>query len=161
VTDDDWRAAPGAGLIRASRASTALFTVLAVAAAAFPDDVARPVAVVDVVLFAVGTVAFLAAFARAVGRSRTEQVDILGVYLLGGGVAPAAVRRQLVGCVVVQSVVAVATAAVRPYTSVAFGVLVPMLGLGLAGLWGATHGSFGPRSSPATHARPSPDDEAD
>jgi hypothetical protein len=104
------------------------------------------VAVFDCALFVVGMVAFLVAYARAIGRSRTEQVEILGVYFLGGGAAPPPVRRALLSDFAVQVVVAVVTASIRPYTAVAFGVLVPMLGLGLAGLWGATHGAFGARA---------------
>jgi hypothetical protein len=42
-------------------------------------------------------------------------------------------------------VVAFAAAALRPFTSLAFGILVPMWGLALAGVWGARHGTFGPR----------------
>jgi hypothetical protein len=136
----------GSGIRRASRAATVAFTVAAIAAAAAPGSLARPVAVFDCALFAVGIVAFLVAYSRAIARSRTEQVEILGVYLLGGGAAPRAVRRSLLGDLAVQVVVAVVTASIRPYTAVAFGVLVPMLGLGLAGLWGATHGTFSARA---------------
>jgi hypothetical protein len=152
---------PGLGLIRASWWTTGVFVVAATAAAVAPDAVARPVAVLDVVLFVVGTVLFLVAFARAVGRSREEQIDIMGVYFLGGGVAPRDVRRHLLGSFAVQVLVAVVTASIRPYTSVAFGILVPMLGLGLAGLWGATYGTFPPRGAEPAHAIPAPEDEAD
>jgi hypothetical protein len=138
--------APGAALVRWDRWGTALFVVVAVAAAAVPDRFARPAAVVDLVLFAVGLVTFLLAYVRAIGRSRTEAVDVVGVFLLGGDVAPPEVRRELRALFGVQVVVALVTASIRPYTSVAFGVLVPLYGMGLAGLWGATHGRFGPRT---------------
>jgi hypothetical protein len=39
-------------------------------------------------------------------------------------------------------VVAVTAAALRPFTALAFSVLVPMLGLGLMALWAARHGRF-------------------
>jgi hypothetical protein len=42
----------------------------------------------------------------------------------------------------VQVVVALVTAIARPFTGLAFGILVPVFGLGLAGLWGARRGSF-------------------
>jgi hypothetical protein len=45
----------------------------------------------------------------------------------------------------VQVVVAVAVASVRPFTALAFSVLVPMLGLGLMALWAARHGRFPPK----------------
>jgi hypothetical protein len=35
---------------------------------------------------------------------------------------------------------------VQPYTVVAFGVLAPMLGLALMGLWGARFGTFPARA---------------
>ena len=152
---------PGLGLIRASWWTTGAFAVAATAAAVAPDAVARPAAVLDVVLFVAGTALFLLAFGRAVGRSREEQIDIMGVYFLGGGVAPRDVRRNLLGSFALQVLVAVVTASIRPYTSVAFGILVPMLGLGLAGLWGATHGTFPPRGAEPAHAIPAPEDEAD
>ena len=55
------------------------------------------------------------------------------------------------GALGVQVVVAIATAISRTTTdgrtgsTLAFGVLAPMMGLGLNGLWGATHGTFAPR----------------
>lgn len=136
----------GAGVITLSWAATGAFTAAAAIATAFPDQAARPVAVLDCALFAAGLVAFLWAYARAIGRSRTEQVDITGVYFLGGGAAPRAVRRRLLGAFAVQVVVALVSSSIRLYTSVAFGILVPMLGLGLAGLWGATYGRFPKRT---------------
>ena len=36
-------------------------------------------------------------------------------------------------------------AGLEPFTSLAFGVLVPMFGLAQAGLWGARYGHFGSR----------------
>ena len=35
---------------------------------------------------------------------------------------------------------------IRPFTPLAFGILVPMLGLGLIALWGARHGTFPARA---------------
>lgn len=138
-------AVAGAAILRWDRRGTALFVVTASVAAAFPEQVARPAAVVDLVLFGAGLVALLTAYGRAIGRSRTEAVDVVGAFLLGGDVAPAAVRRELRRLAAVQAVVALVTASIRPYTAVAFGALVPLYGIGLAGLWGATHGRFGPR----------------
>ena len=51
----------------------------------------------------------------------------------------------LVGSLVAQAAIAATAAALRPFTSVAFAVLAPMWGLGLAGQWGARHGHFAPR----------------
>ena len=58
---------------------------------------------------------------------------------------------------VVQTVVGLATAIARseaedgsPGTSLAVGVLVPMFGIGLNGLWCAFHGVFPPRPDVVT-----------
>jgi hypothetical protein len=125
------------------RGGTAVFTVTGVAAAV--AEPARPVAVaVSLALFVLGTAAMALALLRAAGRSRTDEVTVPGVFFLTES-APPAVRRHLLGALAVQVVVALATAAARPFTSLAFGILVPVYGLGLAGLWGARHGQFGPR----------------
>jgi hypothetical protein len=44
--------------------------------------------------------------------------------------------------VAVEVVVAFTTAGLRPYTNLAFGILVPIYGLALVGLWGATRGRY-------------------
>lgn len=137
--------APGPGVFgRVSWAGTAVFAASAAVAAAFPVAATEAVAVaVDGVLFAAGVTALVVAYFRAVLRSRTEEVTVPGVFLLSG--APRRVRRHLLGAVALQTAVAVATASVRPFTPLAFGVLVPTFGLGLAGLWGARHAAFPPR----------------
>jgi hypothetical protein len=133
---------PGAGIVRASTVSTGAFAAAAVVATAFPDQVGVPVAVFDVALFVVGTVVFVLALLKGLDRSRTEQVEIGALFFLTGATAPREVKVRLLGCVALQVVVALVTSSIRVYTEVAFGVLVPMLGLGLAGRWGARHGSF-------------------
>jgi hypothetical protein len=59
------------------------------------------------------------------------------------------VQAVLLGSLVVEVVVGLVAATVRIYTPVAFALLVPMYGLGLAGLWGATYGTFPPREPDA------------
>ena len=66
-----------------------------------------------------------------------SRVDIAGLFLLAGHVAPRRVRRLLRVALAVQVVAVVAAASIRPFTEVAFGILAPMFGLGLMGLWGA------------------------
>ena len=61
------------------------------------------------------------------------------------GVAPAGVRRRFHLLTFVQAVAAMVTAAIRPFTAQAFGILAIMLGVGLAGLWSAKHGTFAER----------------
>lgn len=138
-------AAPGARLVRLSWAGTAVFAVAAVAAVVV--DGMRPVAAgVSIALFMAGVVAFLWAYGIAIGRSRTDAIGIGGLYFLAGDTAPREIRRHLLASLATQTAVAIGAAAARPYTSLAFGVLVPMFGLGVAGLWGARHGSFAPRT---------------
>lgn len=127
-------------MIAASWIGTAVFTVTAVLSVATSAMRAVGVAVA-LVLFAIGCVVFLKAFFEAVERSRTEEIAVANLYFLSGS-APSAVRRHLLGSTAVQVVVAFATASARPFTAVAFGILVPMYGLGMAGLWAARHGEF-------------------
>ena len=144
---------PGDGIVRGASWATAAFVVAAVAAAAAPDLFGAPALVLDVVLFLAGCVIFVLAFLRAAERSRTDAIGIGGLFFLAGDVAPADVRRRLIGALAVQVVVGLATAAVRPYTNLAAGTLVPVLGLGLCGLWAARYGRFGPRASPRSGPR--------
>jgi hypothetical protein len=122
--------------------ATAVFVVASALAAAWPDTFLPLSVPVDLVLFAAGCGAFLWAYAVAIGRSRYETVTMGGVFFLGDDVAPPAVTRLLRTVLGVQVVVAVAAASIRPFTAVAFSVLVPMLGLGLMALWAARHGRF-------------------
>jgi hypothetical protein len=138
----------GQGIVTLSWVGTGIFAAAATVATLLPDDAARAAAVIDGVLFAIGVVAFLWGYAVAVQRSRTDAIGIGGLYFLAGS-APRSIRVRLLGALAVQVVIAVVSASIRPYTAVAFGILVPMLGLGLAGLWGARHGTFPPRDRPA------------
>lgn len=137
----------GAGLVTLAWAGTGCFVATSIVATIWPDAAAVPASVLDCLLFVVGVVAFLWAYAIAIGRSRTEEISIAGIYFLAG-TAPKVVRFRLRLAIAVEVVAAVVSASIRPYTAVAFGVLVPMFGLGLAGLWGARHGSFPARREP-------------
>ena len=137
----------GDRILQAATWSTVVLAVTAGAAVAWPDTMAVPYAVVGITAFVAGCGIFLWSFAIALGRSRTEELSVAGLYFLTGS-APKDVQRRLLGALVVQSVIVVAAAAVRPFTAVAFGVLAPMLGLGLVGLWGARYGTFPERDDP-------------
>jgi len=134
-------------ILAASGWGTAAFVVAGVAAVLSPSALGRPALVLDVALFAAGVVAFAAGYFRGVNRSRRELVSIGGLYFLAGDVAPRQVRRRLLGALAVQVVVGLGAAIARPYTDLAAGVLVPMYGLGLCGLWASRHGRFPRRGS--------------
>ena len=130
-------------VVQASWIGTAAFVVTA--ALGVVVERARPVAAaVALALFAAGTVVFLIALVRMAQRSREDELSIGGVFLLQGS-APSTIRRHLLGAWTVQIVAAFAAAGIRPFTALAFGVLAPVYGIGLAGLWGAMYGQFARR----------------
>lgn len=132
-------------IVAASWSGTAVLA--ATAAAAVVTAGARPVAAaVALGLNGVGVIVFFWAYAVAVNRSRRDAIGIGGLFFLAGGVAPAPVRWSLLGSLVAQVAVGVGTAAARPFTSLAFGVLAPLYGLALTGLWAARRGRFEHRS---------------
>ena len=146
VTSDDKRA--GDVIVLADVIGTAAFTVTAVSAAVVFSTAAQWVgAITAMALFAVGVFAFIWSFWNAVQRSRAEEIGVMQMYLLLGEPTPARVRRIMLALLMIQITVALVTALARsesddgsPGTSLAVGILVPMFGLGLNGLWCAFHG---------------------
>jgi hypothetical protein len=142
-------------IVRANTVATIVFALTAVYAAVVFSTTAQWVgAAVAMACFAAGIVAFVWSFLIAVQRSRAEQVAVVQLYLLAGGVAPREVRRTMSLLLLAQIVVGLATAIGRandtdgsPGTSLALGVLVPVLGLGLNGLWAARHGTYAARQT--------------
>jgi hypothetical protein len=102
-------------------------------------------AVVSVVLFMIGMAAMLMAFARAVQRSRTEAIGMGGLYFLAGDAAPGVIRRPFNVLLAVQVIVGFVGAGSRLYSAMATCVLVPVFGIGMAGLWGSRFGAFAAR----------------
>jgi len=149
-SDDDIDVEPGLGIVRLVFFGTAAVVATSVAAAVVPDTFGVVHAAVSVVLFGAGTAALLWAYALGVSRSRTDLIGIPGLFLLAGDVAPAPTRRQLRMAVAVEVGAVVAAASIRPFTEVAFGILAPMFGLGMMGMWAGRHGTFPPR--PPKHA---------
>lgn len=155
--------------VRAAIVVTAVFAVIQTVATIAPDGPAAVVSVaVSLGLFAVGSGTFLWAFYIAADRSRDEAITVAGVVWLIG-TAPAGVASALRWALVIQVVVAVTAASVRPFSPVAFGVLVPMFGLGSLAWYGARHGVFvtasgsssTPDADPVDGALPSPGDPSD
>lgn len=109
----------------------------------------------SLVLFAVGVATALVAYAGAVERSRTSDIGVAALYLLSGPVAPRTLKWRMHGAWAVQIVGALTVGILGSIglgsgqrNVLAFGSLVPMLGIGLNGLWSSRHGSFGPRQLP-------------
>jgi hypothetical protein len=145
---------PGSRVIRTDLGGTALF--LAALAVAVPLRSHRfaqfLIGGTSMLLFAVGIATTLWAYTRALDRSRVEEVGVANLYLLTGETAPKHVKRTMSAFLTVQIVAAVAGAWIGvvgldkgDLNALAFGVLVPMFGIGMNGIWAARHGSYGPR----------------
>jgi hypothetical protein len=145
VGDPDDDVEPGGGIVNLAFLGTGAVVATSLAGALLPDSFGLVHGGLSLVLFVVGTGALLWAYALGVSRSRTDLITVPGLFFLAGDVAPAATRRQLRIAVAVETVAVVAAASIRPYTEVAFGILAPMFGLGLMGVWGGRYGVFPPR----------------
>jgi len=149
-TDADDGQEQGAGLVNATFVGTGALVVSSIAAAADPDTFGAVHAGFSIALFVVGTGAMLWAYALGVSRSRTDLVTVPGLFFLAGDVAPRDTRRALRIATAVEVVVVVAAASIRPYSEVAFGILAPMFGLGMMGVWGGRYGVFPVRPPKST-----------
>ncbi len=132
--------------VRFSWLTTALFGITAVGAVWGPDALEILALVVALGLFGVGAILFMWAFFLSADRSRLEEVAVVEVYFLAGKVAPGVVKLHFFGALMAQIVIGVTTASIRPFTSLAFGILVPVLGLGVTGRWSAEHADYRTRT---------------
>jgi len=139
-------------IVKLNGALTAVFVVITVlAVVVFNSPLRRLVAIVDLVLFAIGVATFIWAYFSAVQRSRSDEISVAGLFLLIDGVASKSVMRVMNSALTIQVTVGLGGAIIRRSTdgvagsTLAFGVLVPLLGLGLNGLWASKYGSFGKR----------------
>jgi len=124
---------------RTSRAGTLLLAISALNGVLWKP--ARGVAAVTaMLLFLGGAVLMLVALVIAAGRSRTDAIDIGGLFF-------SQPPREMKIAFAAQIVIGLAAAGIRPNTGAAFGVLAPVFGLGLMGLWGARHGRFPARET--------------
>jgi hypothetical protein len=141
-------------LVTGNLAGTLLFLAALAIAIPFKDERFAQfiIGVVSVLLFAAGIATSLWAYTTALERSRAEEVGVANLYLLTGNTAPTDVKRRMLGALGVQVVAALAGAIVGvtglqkgDVNALAFGVLVPMFGIGMNGAWAARYGSYGPR----------------
>lgn len=143
----------GAAVIRVNALITFVFVLTAVVAAVIFEQPWKAIAVgVSLGAFTVGVVAFLWGYWSAVQRSREDNISVAALYFLIDGCAPRSIGRRMNALLAVQVIIGLVTALARPKTgsepgsTLAFGILVPMLGLGMNGLWGALYGTFSPRN---------------
>jgi hypothetical protein len=144
---------PGGGLLRATWVVTGVLALATLAALPVVGPLRYLHAGLSLVLFLGGCAAFFRAYWVAVQRSRECEIGIGGLFFLAGDTAPAPVRRSMNAALAAQVVVSLAGSALQPFSSLAFGVLVPMAGLGLNGLWGSAHGHFAARAVEPRRAR--------
>lgn len=133
----------GQRIVAAAWIADVTFGVTAIPAALGVEVFEAPSLAVSTVLFFVAIGVWVVAFGTAAMRSARGDDIVVGSLFLVQGDTPRTVRVQLFAALGVSLAIAAATAMVEP-----FGVLVPMLSLGLIGLWGARHGQF-----PARRAR--------
>ena len=130
----------GRGIILSGWIGNVVFALTAIPVAAGVDDLLGVAIGVALLLFAVSVGVFVYAFALALARScRGDNVAVANLFFLQGS-APKPIKRQFFWMFLVSLAIAVGTAAWDP-----FGVLVPMLPLGLSGMWAARYGVFPPR----------------
>jgi len=134
----------GKSIVVASWVTLAIFSIVAIADAAGLHALNTTATVVSVSLFLVSLPIWIYAFGLALVRSaRGDDIAVASWVFLTPS-APKEIRRQLLGSTGICVVVALATAWANP-----FSVLVPMLPLGWAALWGARHGVYPARRPPA------------
>lgn len=145
---------PTGRFVRLDTIGTAAF--VASVGVGIPWRDARPiqavVVVVSMVLFAAGAVAALWAYVSALERSRTDEIGVANLYLLTGPTAAPPTKRRMSLLLAAQVVAALSGAIVgaaglsgSQVNALAFGILVPMFGIGMNGMWAVRHGAFGPR----------------
>lgn len=146
----------GTRIVRANEVLTVAFAVTAVLAVVFFRQPWKMIAVVvSLLCFSVGIVAFLWGYWAAVQRSRHDNIAVASLYFLADKCAPRALSVRMNSLLAAQVVIGLVTALLRSSTdgkagsTLAFGILVPVLGLGLNGLWGAQNGEFPPRHAVA------------
>jgi hypothetical protein len=139
---------PGAAIMRAAWACDAVFAAGFAGDLAGIDRLGGVATATGLALFLVSIPVWLYALGVAIARSaRGDDIAVSSLFFLARS-APRRVRLHLLGATGASVVLAAVFATASP-----FAVLVPMLPLGLAGLWGARHGTFPPRNPRPRHQR--------
>lgn len=144
---------PGQRIIIGTWVATALLAIgqtvglLSSHGRAHPSGGEQIAALISLTLFGLGLVSFCFAIYAGAQRSRTSTFAVGGWFLLAGA-APTSTRASLLGSVAAQMAIGIAAASIRPFSVLAYGTLVWLLGLGLCGVWGARYGFFPDRPDP-------------
>jgi hypothetical protein len=99
------------------------------------------------VMFFTGLALMVAAIVVAARRSRTDKVDVIGLFLLPARVAGKKAQMLLWSSLFVQVVAGLGFAFARPFTILAIGTLTWVFGLGCNGMWSSRYGAFPPQTS--------------
>ncbi len=139
-------------LLRINVVLTAGFLLATLVAAITFNPTTRALGVITcLALFSVGVASFIWGYFSAVQRSRTHEISVAALYFLTGSGATTGVKQIMIGCLIAQLLIGLGGAIARSSTNgrsgstLAFGVLVPLLGLGFNGLWASHWGTFTPR----------------
>jgi len=133
-------------LIKTSVVVTVLHSLLSIATYLLADRLDRAFLVISAALFVFGTGLLALGLWNGIQRSRAEEVTLAGLAALDKSHVPAKPRNVLWAMTLLQTVVAVLFASLRPFTDQAFGILVPTFGLGITLLWASRFGAFHSRS---------------
>ena len=133
-------------IARASLISTVAFGVLSTVTFLLADRLDRTFSVICALLFVAGTLLLGLGMWNGIQRSRIEEVTLTGLLSVDKSHVPTSVRNALWLSIVLQIAISLIFASLRPFTEQAFGLLVPMVGLGFAGLWGSRFAEFHERT---------------
>jgi hypothetical protein len=132
----------GRWIVIATWATLGLFALVAIPNAVGLHVLWWPVTAVSLTLFLASLPVWIYAFGLAIVRSTRGDDIVVSSWVFLTGSAPKDVRTQFMRAIAVSVVLGIGTVWANP-----FGVLVPMLTLGLSALWGARHGVFPPRAT--------------
>lgn len=133
------------GLVRLSWQVTGAFLAATMVTDFAADSLDTVYAVMCAVAFIAGFGLFCLGFWNGVQRSRVELVTLPGLLAASTANVPKSLRNQAWLALIAQIVIAVVAASLRPFTAQAFGLLVPLFGLGINTLLGSRQAQFFPR----------------
>ncbi len=142
----------GAAIVNIALAGTAAIVAAGVLGALSEDLAQSVVVLVSAGAAAVGIVGFVWSYLRAVGRSRVDEISVSQLYIVVGTVAPPPVKRRLQWSLWLQIAVAIVVMVVgfsrtdpEEFNWAACIIVAPLFGMGVNGVWVASHGTFGAR----------------